>query len=274
MTKEEKSALNNTQSVFDEFKHRIAEAFESQHNELKELVEQERTSIIEHTQEEAMKIITEAREKAAEITDDAQHEAEAVLSETKKQAQKERDEIVANITTEARRKAECDAARLFAEAKEMAQNLIEESIRGARAMLAESSRLVTEAQQKLEQAITQVQGDFNQLNEQSLTLSTETGSTTPVEGFGDERTYRGRLELHVFPPITPEQLADFERSLAQVPHLRLIDTGSSSNGGAWFLTELPQPIPMLKLLKEIPLVKEAACYKNDIGIALRGKERI
>ncbi len=45
--------------------------------------------------------------------------------------------------------------------------------------------------------------------------------------------------------------------------------GGSSNGTTWIRLELDKPLPMVKLLKQLPPVKEAFSLDNNVHVVLQ-----
>ena len=51
--------------------------------------------------------------------------------------------------------------------------------------------------------------------------------------------------------------------------MRLVLTGGSSDGEATVTADIEQPLPLLKILREMPLVKSVVEQKNNIKVALK-----
>ena len=263
--------FGDTESVLDEFKRRIDQAVEKDRDKLKKLAEQESVGIITRAREEADNIVAEANRQAKE-------ETERIVAK----AQKEADEI--------RQKAESDVAQVLAEATKKAREIVTKTEEKICPVLAESGRIVMEAHQKLEKAIAAVEQEFKEPERQDEAISVPTslrgesehavprsigpGSGVPTTWKDDERDYEGRLELRIVPPVDGAQASNFKEQLLQIPYLRLLTMSGSSDGGTLIIAELPKPLPILKEIRQIPAVREAVWYKDDIYVALKSKRHI
>jgi len=65
-----------------------------------------------------------------------------------------------------------------------------------------------------------------------------------------------------------------EKPLLRLPNLRLIGRGGSSDGTTWVKIELGEPLPILKILKQMLPVKEAVAYGNNIVISLNARQAV
>jgi len=232
-------------------------------NEAKEKTKKEKERIIKAAKEEAETLVTRAHQVA-------QEEARKLVSESQKE--------------------EAGAAQALIEATDKAQKLITDTKNKVQTVLAESDRILIVAHQTLEQAIAAVEREFKdpeyqnqaisvastskQENQESIGRNTESGTDELPTKEKNERTYAGRLKLHIAQPGNSTQNRNFEEQLLKIPHLRLIAKGGSADGESWANVELDEPLRIVKLLKEIPTVKTAFGHKDRITIALENKQAI
>lgn len=70
--------------------------------------------------------------------------------------------------------------------------------------------------------------------------------------------YQGELELAILPPVDATGLLQFERKLRDSFQLQILRTAGSPSKGSLITVLLSEPQPLLKGLKQIPEVKDAA----------------
>jgi len=237
----------------------------------------------------AKKLSEEAREEAGKesdrIVDEAQQKAEQIESEARVKAQKEYDRVMAGILAEAKRKAELESNEVLADAKQRAENIVTEAKSKTQVEFEELTRLFTEAKQKLGQIIEVAEREPNGQGSKGELISTPNGFTEEKEhslesngkgetgvvpsGEDSERVYEGELQLFIAPPANPAQRASFATRLLQVPNLQLFGSGGSSDGKTWVRVKTSEPLPLLKILKEMPPVKDAVEQGKDIIVVLK-----
>ncbi len=269
--------------------------------------------------EEIRKIIMAAVETARE---QAQKESDAIVVKARKtaedivleaeRAQKERNQLLADIVIEARRKSELEAAQIIAEARQTAERIVAEASSKVRVEMKEPSRLIAGMKQRLGRVIKATVKESrkpdNEPGEPARAAgkkdnAAETGpvavankkevrahamETEPVRAADkaahsraaaagaiavkedNGRTYQGRLELFMAPSPRVDQIANFEKCLLQMPHLRLVGKGSSADGKTWTEVEISEPLPLLEFLKRMPLVKDVMDSTDNITVAFIG----
>ena len=99
--------------------------------------------------------------------------------------------------------------------------------------------------------------------------------TSDVFDEEDERkTYEGKLEIDIVPPIDFSQLINLEKLLRKVPNLQVLGRGGSDDGRSWAEVECSKPLPIVTILKQMSPVKEVAAHSNHIIIALKEKQAV
>jgi vacuolar-type H+-ATPase subunit H len=255
----------------------INEADKRIKDEAKQKTKKEKERIIQVAKEEAETLVTRARQMAEE-------EAKRIVAESRKEADRQRDELIAEAESEAKRKAESDAAQVLAEARDKAQKLITETKNKVHAVLAESGRIVMGAHQALEQTIEAVESGFREAQYQDEVIavasclrqgSEESASSkiesrtdkSPAEG-KDGRMLEGRLKFQLSQSRDSNRIKHFQEQLLSIPHLKLIASGGSVDEGYWIEAELDEPMPIVKILKGIPFVRETVLHRNTIDVAI------
>lgn len=246
-------------------------------DEAKQKTKREQERIIQVAKDQAETLVTKARQMA-------ENEAKRIVAESRKEADKQIEKLIAEAESETKRKAESDAAHVLAEARDKAQKLIAETKNKVHAVLAESDRIVMEAHHALEQTIETVEKEFKEADYQNEVIAVATCSRQGVEESAssniesrtdkspaeeeDGRILRGRLKFRFSQSGDFNRIRHFQEQLLSTPHLKLIASGGSVDEGYWIEAELDEPMPIVKILKGIPLVKETVLHKNTIDIAI------
>jgi len=267
----------------------VAETRKQANKEVEKIIAEANQKAIQTIKQAEEKTKNEAKEKTKKekerILEAAKEEAETLVTKTRQVAQEEARKLVTKS-----QKEEADAAQVLAEATGQAQKLITDTRNKARTMLAESDRVLIVARQTLEQAITAIESELkepeyqnqiisgittsNQENQEPVSQNIESGTDRLPTKEDDERTYAGRLKLHITQPRNSIQNRSFEEQLLKIPHLRLIAKGGSADGEIWANVELDEPLHIVKLLKEIPTVKTVFGHKDRIIVSLESKPAI
>ncbi|MBU2535959.1 MAG: hypothetical protein ABIK32_07420 [Chloroflexota bacterium] len=261
-------------------------------SEIKNRAEIEANLIKKKAEEETGHIIHNAREQARRdvekelttIIEKARQEAEDILKNARDQAIIERDNLVAEFVEEATKLAEFEKIKILSEAKSKAEYVVREIKNRLNAEMEKSSLLITGAQQKLTSIMTEIS---DQITEEQFDIDISVNVDVPVEEVDadfakevqekmffkkiedEERSYEGRLELDLLAPIDAKQKNALEELLTQVPDLHLISNGGSSDGSNWLEIELNKPMPLVSILKQMPLVRQVAAHGNNILVALK-----
>ncbi len=138
---------------------------------------------------------------------------------------------------------------------------------------------------KLEQAVAVAEGEVkDELREQNAPVAVpaateegagvvgpaaETDIYVATAEAGDFQPYEGRLELEIPPPVDYSQILKFQRYLRDVPDLHLVSIGGASDGGASVIIVINQPLPILSILKQMPLVKDVVKQEKNIQLMLK-----
>ncbi|MFH0914237.1 MAG: hypothetical protein V1849_02990 [Chloroflexota bacterium] len=265
----------------------ISSAEERAKKEAREKTKNEMESLLREAKEEAGKIVTrarqvardEAREEAkresAGLVAEARQKSGQLISEAKDKTLREREQVLASIISEARRKSETEANQIIGDAKQKAERMLNETRSRMRLALQESVRLVMDAHLKLGEALGVAERETKRLERaaEAMPVAVSQGehnlnSILPA-GRDDDSFYQGRLQLDIAPPIDLRQLSTLESHLRQIPQLRLVARGGSTGGRVWVEVEVSKPFPLVKALRDMPLIKEVIGYKDNIIVALK-----
>jgi vacuolar-type H+-ATPase subunit H len=273
-------------------------------SDMKQKASCELTDTARKAEETAQNIIASAKEKAEKA-------AQEIIEQARSRALKEREYTIASAVAEAKRAAENESTQIQIKARQEAENIFNSAKERVRVQLEESSRLMIEIQQKMNQIINNTGIELNKpavtaefssnsishqipvvhpvakeavlphVSESSESLK-EHGSVpeetqTKINSlFFDEenRTYEGRLKIDIAPPVDIDQINNLEQYLAKAPNLKVIQKGVSEDGSAWIEIDINNPVPLLDILKKVPGVKDVVGCKSYIIIALKSRQTV
>ena len=84
--------------------------------------------------------------------------------------------------------------------------------------------------------------------------------------------YEGVVKLVIKSPIDADHMKELEANLRQIQNLRLVLFGGSVEEGIQFVVSAEEPTPLIKILKEMPLVEEAVGKDKEIQVVLKAKK--
>ncbi len=94
---------------------------------------------------------------------------------------------------------------------------------------------------------------------------------TPIRQSDDTRLLKGYLTLETISPFNQEQ-GGVPEWLARVYGLKVISTSRYASGNRWITKhnlELEHEMPLLKILEEMPAVKDVDMHNENIVVILR-----
>ena len=180
--------------------------------------------------EAAEQILANARKSALEKTE---KESAEIISQAKLQALKEGENIIADAITEAKTAAKVETDRIIQAAKQEADSMISAAKSKVRVQIDESTRLMLEIQQRMQQVV-EVTGIDLCANKPDKNLTESQLAPTvsePVEAKNNttgrskdgianfdegNQTYSGKLRIDVAPPVDNEQLTTLEQQLSRL----------------------------------------------------------
>jgi F0F1-type ATP synthase membrane subunit b/b' len=301
-----KCQVDETARIIEQCTQRISQEIDKEANELKELAQQESSQIIAKayqesadilagTRTEAEHIVAKAREKAEQITEEARRAAENESASIIAKAFDEAGNIIAKaegetkqIIMKAEETANSEASKksekIITKAKQDAEKIIKEARGKVQNELEESARVITEAKQRLEQLIKmaeeETRKELEYQDEVAAQLSTtarkpETGESiarveTSTAAAKEDSTelYQGHVTVEITPEGSLPQLVQLQEHLRQVPDLELASIGFSENGTTLATLVLAKPLPLVRVLEEIPTVESVAAQGNNVQLVL------
>ena len=86
-----------------------------------------------------------------------------------------------------------------------------------------------------------------------------------------DELYEGIVELVTASPIDQDQVRELEEYLRQVQNLRLVLIGGSVEEGAKIVVSVEKPMPLVNLLRKMPLVEQVVGKGKKIQVTLKAK---
>jgi F0F1-type ATP synthase membrane subunit b/b' len=247
--------------------------------------------IIAEAKEEAEQIAKKSREEIAET----QQESARVISETREKASQIIMELIECGTTQAQSEfsraaleARSKTSRLLTEVSKNIEQIIGETETNIATGLERLSIVIGEARTKL-QPLIEMRNKEAKVNSRQATgeagiptasVSEKTESAipsvgdqqgAPIKESDDAKLFKGRLKLEIVPPFNQERLEGVPQWLARLTGLNIKSTSiyiSENNWVTAYTIDLEQPMPLLKILKAVPQVKDAAERDGNIRITL------
>lgn len=245
-------------------------------------------------------IIATARQTAQAQAD---RESQAIIARAKAAAEKEKEYILASALSESRKSAAAEAETILMAARKNAEEIVSQAKNKVRNQIEESSRLMQEIHQKMQQVIsvpeetqkyiyteTQpikaaktinnpsispepavIKMDNYVPNENCLPTADVQNKINTLFSEGEKLTYSGKLKIDIAPPSDSEQIETLEKQLLQNSGLRIIAKGGSEDGSAWVEVHLTSPLPLIEILRKIPSVKDVVGARSYIIVTLNSK---
>lgn len=278
------SRINETESIIQECRNRIKQALEVESNQLKEKAEQESVRIIARAKEEAAQIAGESREKSAHVIDDTKNRAA---------------QIITAIIENGMAPAQAEINRTAAEAKTRISQLLDQVSQSLEQIALEAEAQIKAEHDRLAALVTETETRLSSLNEMPYpeisvgpaTITPEVASevkvnqeprsadtavnetpSAPREKTQDARLYQECLTLEVVSPFGQEHQGGIPERLSRFNGLKIRSTSVYSRANrriTKYTLDLEQPLPLLKVLKAMPQVREITELKDNIVVVLK-----
>ena len=195
------------------------------------------------------------------------------------------------MVAEVKHKSEGEATQVLTEVSLRVEKIIDQAKKEAQGKLGDSARFIVEAREKLGQVTEAADEDTEERlghrsEPEGLTVATVEQGTEVVDTIveaetdaaatdkANDKLYKGRLELEIIPPVDFVQIRNLANCLHQPPDMLFVGLyGSSDDGGSEAkniaVVDVSQPIPLLKLLKEISSIERVVEQEENIGLVLK-----
>ena len=227
-----------------------------------------RNNLGERVQHGSGHITSKAYGEAAVIITRAQQEAKQIIQEAKRRAKVEEARYLIAL----RHEAEQQANRIIGEAMEQREKENNEFKNNLLKEFDKFSKVINEARQKLEQTVkiskdatgtdseyisevaTQINFDEGKAGVAEPTVQVEV-SPTDAEA-NSTKLYRGEVKLEVKSSGGYGQVGRFTERLRKIPNVKLTSLGSCVQEITIATIAIAEPIPLISILEEMPMVEE------------------
>lgn len=236
--------------------------------------------IMAKSKEESAQLVREAREKAyaearqtsAQIINDTRERASQIVAEIISTGKVQVKKQFGLIASETRGKLENEVTRLLGQTIKSFEQITGEAEASVQAELKYLVGVIAQ----VEKALVPASGVPDKKNVESLPQATGETVTAPAASGKTEADgsplYNGSLNVEVAPPYNQMQLDSLLESLGQIPGIRVLSGGGYLEGEKCVKTyhvDLGQPLPLLKLLRELPQVANVVQNRGDVAITMK-----
>jgi len=262
----------------------ISQAKDSIKKEAKKKTRSQVDKIIGKAKKEAEDIIARATQATEQERNDAiatsKYEAEQLIREITEKCREETQAQSSKVIAEAREKAEKMMAEIVTSSKEInhlvteivdrAKNTINEFEERLQTETGELARAITETQNKLEQ-VTMIEGEEEIIPEPPARSSeTDKNPALAVRLIGDKADgskgghalFSGQLEMKSSSAVDYQYLRNLKKYLVNMPSIKYLQEYASEKEMT-VLFDVKEPLPLLEILNNVPLVDEVITETDD-----------
>jgi F0F1-type ATP synthase membrane subunit b/b' len=259
------------------------------------------------TQSHVEKIIAKAKKEAEEIIMLARQATEKESNDIVTAAKEETERLIRGITETCRQETQTQANRAIDAAREKADKLMTEiviSCQGISLMvneiisrtrqtidefeaklhtdISELAKTIDEAQQKLQefnatalkhkQEVGLVPADKGSQTAEALTLVVEVLGTKTNGQHDAEPLFSGQVEMKsISPSFDHQYLKSLKRYMVHIPNINYLQEYCSEKETS-ILFELAEPLPLLEILRNVPMVDKVNTNADEISIVFKGTQ--
>ena len=236
----------------------------------------------------------------------ARKEADEIINRAQVQVQTDKEGWIIKAKIEAKQIAEKEAEQIINKANIEAQQIIETARLKAGTRMQESNHIILELQQKLmgimanDESMTKPLGSQKSSSDFSPVVETKiinvamvqqskpetTSDKAPFETVApvinhkqpnnpviSEKTtlnYKGSQRLNINFPAKMEQVYSLANQLVKTGCIRVTSMGGDVDDSLWLEIDISEPLPLIKILKELPLVENLTeDNKRKISLSLK-----
>jgi vacuolar-type H+-ATPase subunit H len=256
------------------------------------------------TQSQVEKIISKAKKDAEEMIEQARQATEKESNEIVASAKQEAEHIIREITEKCRRETQTQSSRAIDRAREKADQMMTEIIATCQSIslmaneiisktrqtidefeaklandVAELARAIAETQQKLQEFNGVAQKEKDEVGLVPVNKSLEPLETprlsvrilgTKSNGHDDTQPlFSGQVEMRSMSTSFDYQyLKNLKKYLVHIPNINYLQEYASEKE-ITIIFELTEPLPLLEILRNIPMVDEVSTEADDIKIVFK-----
>jgi len=215
----------------------------------------------------------EAKEKAKKEAERAKGRARLVRGQRAEREAKEKAKKEAELAAKERAKREAEEAKEAKRAEEKAKKEAELAAKERAKREAEEAKEAKRAEERARKeaelaAKERAKREAEEAKEAKRAEEKAKGAVEPAVGAG---LYEGVMELTIVPPIDLGQMENLEKDLRQVENLRLVLVGGSVDEGNKIVVSAEKPIPLLRILGEMPAVEQVVRKGDKIQVTLKAE---
>jgi vacuolar-type H+-ATPase subunit H len=256
------------------------------------------------TQSQVEKIIGKAKKDAEEVIEQARQATEKESNDIVAAAKQEAEQLIREITEKCRRETQAQSNRAIDRAREKADKMMTEIIISCQGISLMANEIVNKARQTIDEFEAKLQQDISTLakaiaeaqqklqeftviaqkekeevisapaNKSTIPMETPTLSVrvlgTKSNGHdGTQPLFSGQVEMKsISASFDYQYLKNLKRYLVHIPNINYLQEYASEKEIS-ILFELTEPLPLLEILRNIPMVDEVNADTDDISIVFK-----
>ncbi len=256
------------------------------------------------TQSQVEKIIAKAKKDAEEIITLAREATEKESNDIVAAAKQETGRLIKEITETCRRDTQAQANRAIDGARDKADKLMTEIVMTCQGISLMVNEIVTRSRQTIHEFESKVQEDINELSRaiaeaqqrlvefnsiavkekeevglapvnktqetaDMLTLSVHVLGTETNGDHDSEPLFSGEVEMKsISPSFDYTYLKNLKRYLVLIPNISYVQEHASEKETS-ILFDIKEPVPLLEILRNIPMVDAVNADANSINIVFK-----
>jgi vacuolar-type H+-ATPase subunit H len=268
-----------------------------------EAEEKSRKEAKKRTQSEIDKIITKARKDALDIITQTKQSADKERNEIVMSSKNDAEQIIREITEKCRQETQEQSSRAIEEARERADRILAEIINSGMEISQKVGEIITRAKQTLAEFEIRLRTETDELATaiaetqqkmalfKSLVRKEEEVKSIPVSNNketaknqtpglrllgqrsngknGTHTMFSGQVEMKsISSPFDYQYLKNLKKYLVHIPNIKYVQESASEKEMS-IVFDLQEPLPLLDILKNIPLVEEVITNADDICIMFK-----
>jgi vacuolar-type H+-ATPase subunit H len=272
-----------------------------------EAEEKSRKEAKKRTQSEVDKIITKARKDALDIITQTKESADKERSDILMSSKEDAEQVIREITEKCRQETQAQSSRAIEEARERADRVFSEIINSGMEISQKVAEIIARAKQTIEEFETRLKSETDELAEaiavtqqklEQFTVmarkeeevkvtpvntninTTKETAKNPALGLrllgqrsngknGTHTMFSGQIEMKsISAPFDYQYLKNLKKYLIHIPNIKYVQESASEKEMS-IVFDLQEPLPLLDILKNIPLVDEVITDADDICIMFK-----
>jgi F0F1-type ATP synthase membrane subunit b/b' len=255
------------------------------------------------TQSEVDKIITKARKDALDIITQTKQSADQERNNIIVDSKNDAEQVIREITEKCRQETQAQSSRAIEEARERAEKILNEIIESGTEISQKVTDIMTRAKHTIEEFEERLKIETDELAgaiaetqrklEQFTSLARKEEEVKPTQVISNKETtknqtpglrllgqksngkngthtmFSGQVEMKsISAPFDYQYLKNLKKYLVHIPNIKYVQESASEKEMS-IVFDLQEPLPLLDILKNIPLVEEVVTDADDICIMFK-----